>query len=128
MPIKWKADVLAELKAAGLTAYKLRQRKILGEATIQKLRTGELVSYKNLGRICAALGCQPGDLLQWIEGDQDKADAPDPPDPDPDPQPIDQAADPIRQDTDRISRADSRTDPGPETTGEPESSGPISLF
>ena len=65
MPISYKTDILAELKAAGYSTYKLRKDKLLGESTIQSLRNGELVSWENISRICEMLDCQPGDLLQF---------------------------------------------------------------
>lgn len=65
MPVKYKVDILAALKERGYTTYKLRQDRILGETTIQQLRHGTLVSWKNIGRICAMLDCQPGDILKY---------------------------------------------------------------
>lgn len=64
MPIKYKIDVLAALKAAGYTTYKLRQEKILGERVIQQLRAGEIVSWKTIDTICTLLNCQIGDLVE----------------------------------------------------------------
>lgn len=68
MPIKYKIDVLATLKANGLSTYKLRQDKLLSESVIQQLRNSELVSWANIDKICALLGCQPGDILEYEEG------------------------------------------------------------
>ena len=65
MPISYKIDILAELKATGYSTYRLRKEKLLGESTIQSLRSGELVSWENISRICEMLNCQPGDLLQF---------------------------------------------------------------
>jgi putative transcriptional regulator len=67
MPVRFKIDVLAELKKKGFSSYKMRQEKLMGEATIQQLRKGELVSWENIGRICAMLDCQPGDILEYAE-------------------------------------------------------------
>jgi putative transcriptional regulator len=61
--IKYKIDILQNLKDAGYTSYKLRKEKLLGEATMQKLRKDELVSWDNINTICKLLRCQPGDLL-----------------------------------------------------------------
>ena len=67
MPVRFKIDVLAELKKKGFSSYKMRQEKLMGEATIQQLRKGELVSWENIGRIFAMLDCQPGDILEYAE-------------------------------------------------------------
>lgn len=65
MPIRYKIDVLAELKKAGYSSYKLRQEKIFGERTIQKIRNGEIVTADNLAKLCELLNCQVGDLLEY---------------------------------------------------------------
>ncbi len=67
MPIKYKIDVLAALKNAGYSTYKLRKDKIFGEATMQKFRNGEIVNADNLALICKLLNCQPGDILEYSE-------------------------------------------------------------
>ena len=69
MPLKYKVDVLAALKEAGYSTYKLRKEKIFGEATIQKMRAGDPVSLANVETICNLLGCQPGDLLECVPGE-----------------------------------------------------------
>ncbi|RGG65970.1 helix-turn-helix domain-containing protein [Ruminococcus sp.] len=65
MPIKYKIDVLAELKNARYSSYRLRQDKIFGERTIQKFRNKEIVSADNLATLCELLNCQPGDILEY---------------------------------------------------------------
>ena len=63
MPIHYKIDILQALKAAGYNTSILRKEKLMGEATIQKLRKGELVSWANINTICQLLNCQPGDII-----------------------------------------------------------------
>lgn len=65
MPIQYKIDVLSELKKNGYSTYRLRKERILGEATIQKIRQGELVSWDNISTICRLLNCQPGDIVKY---------------------------------------------------------------
>lgn len=65
MPIKYKIDVLAALKEKGYSSYKLRQNKIFGERTIQKIREGEIVTADNIAKLCELLHCQVGDLLEY---------------------------------------------------------------
>lgn len=64
--ISYKMDVLESLKVAGYTTYKLRKEKVMGEATLQQLRDGCLVSWANIDTICRLLNCQPGDILEYI--------------------------------------------------------------
>ena len=70
MGLKYKVDVLAELSARGYTTYRLRKEKLLGEATIQKLRSGQGVAWESIERVCSLLGCQPGDLIEYEEDQQ----------------------------------------------------------
>ncbi len=71
MPIRYKIDILAALKEAGYSSYKLRQMKLFGERNIQKIREGEILNADNLAKICELLKCQPGDILEYIEeGDE----------------------------------------------------------
>lgn len=66
MPINYKMDILDALKNAGYTTYRLRNEKIMGERVVQQIRHGELVSWKTIETICSLLGCQPGDLVEYI--------------------------------------------------------------
>ena len=61
---------MAELKKAGFTTYKLRDSRLLGESTIQKLRKEKPLSWNELETICDLLQCQPGDLIEWVEGER----------------------------------------------------------
>ena len=65
--ISYRFDMLEKLKSAGFSTYKLRKDKIMGEATIQQLRTGQLVSWATIDTLCRLLDCQPGDLLQYTK-------------------------------------------------------------
>lgn len=65
--LRYKMDILEELKKKGFTTYKLRKEKIMGEAQIQKIRSGEIASKETLNTICGLLSCQPGDILEYIE-------------------------------------------------------------
>lgn len=66
MPIRYRIDVLAALKEAGYSTARIRKEKLMGEATVQQLRHGELVSWKNIETICKLLDCQPGDLVEYL--------------------------------------------------------------
>lgn len=67
MSIQYKVDILSKLKSKGYSTYRLRKEKIFGEATIQKIRKGELVSFDNVSTICKLLECQPGDIIEYKE-------------------------------------------------------------
>lgn len=63
MPIEYKIDVLAKLKDAGYSTYRLRKEKIFGERVIQQLRNNEPVSWVVISRLCDLLQCDVGDIL-----------------------------------------------------------------
>lgn len=56
------------LKKNGYTTYKIRQDNLIGQGTLTALRnrTGGL-DAKTLNRLCRALHCQPGDLMEYID-------------------------------------------------------------
>ena len=65
--MKYKIDVLAALKDAGYNTNIIRKEKIMGEAMLQKLRSGQMVSWNVLETICSLLDCQPGDLIEFVK-------------------------------------------------------------
>ena len=70
MPIKYKIDILAALKAAGYSTYKIRKEKIMNESTLQKFRNGEIVTADNMAIVCRLLDCQPGDILEYVPDEE----------------------------------------------------------
>lgn len=69
MPIKYKINVIAALKSAGYSTYRIRKENIMSQSTLQKFRNGEIVNADNMALICRLLGCQPGDILEYVETD-----------------------------------------------------------
>ena len=69
MAIVYKIDVLKELKEKGYNTSRLRKEKLMGEATIQKIRENQLVSWANLDTICNLLECNVGDVVEHQKED-----------------------------------------------------------
>lgn len=67
MAIVYKIDVLKELKDAGYNTYRLRKDKIMGEATIQKIRENQLASWATIDTICELLNCDVGDVVEHVK-------------------------------------------------------------
>ncbi|MBQ6825641.1 MAG: helix-turn-helix transcriptional regulator [Clostridia bacterium] len=65
--LKYKIDVLATLKEKGYNTNKIRTEKIMGEAMLQKIRKGEMVSWSIFEKLCDLLDCQPADLIEHIK-------------------------------------------------------------
>nr|DAV74356.1 MAG TPA: Cro/C1-type HTH DNA-binding domain protein [Caudoviricetes sp.] len=72
MPIKYKIEILPALKAIGYTQTRIREEKLIGQATLSQLRKGELVSWATIETLCRLLECQPGDILEYIPDDPNK--------------------------------------------------------
>ena len=70
MPIKYKIDVIAELKAAGYNTNTIRKQKLLSEGTLQSLRQGKYISMDTVSKICKLLNCQPGDIMEYVEEEE----------------------------------------------------------
>lgn len=68
--LKYKFDVLSELKNRGYTSYRIRKEKIFAESTLQKFRTGQVISADNLDSLCRCLECQPGDILEYVPDEE----------------------------------------------------------
>ena len=69
MPLKYKIDILAALKLAGYSTYRLQKDNLLSQSTIQKLRDKEPISWANIEKISKLLNCQPGDILEYDESE-----------------------------------------------------------
>lgn len=67
MPIRYKVDVLAALRDAGYTSTRIRNERLMGQAVLQQLRHGELVSWRSIETICRLLNCQPGDIVEYVQ-------------------------------------------------------------
>lgn len=65
--LRYKVDILATLKEAGWTTYKIRKEKLIGERVMQRIREGELPSWGALDVICGLLHCQPGDIVEYVD-------------------------------------------------------------
>ena len=68
--LRYKINILEELKKAGYSSYRMRQEKVLAESTLQRLRSrNTAITLESIGVICDILHCQPGDLVEWVENE-----------------------------------------------------------
>ena len=58
------------LEEQGLTTYKIRKDKIISESTLQNIREGKRITTDSIAALCAALNCQPGDILEYVPDEQ----------------------------------------------------------
>lgn len=69
MPMKYE-KLFALMKEKGLTTYKIRKEHIITETTLQKLREGKNVTTDSIAALCHALGCQPGDIMEYVSDEE----------------------------------------------------------
>lgn len=70
--IRYKINVLEELGKKGYSTYRIKQDNLLSGQTITNLKAGKLVNLDSLGKICAMLRCQPGDVIESVITDEEK--------------------------------------------------------
>jgi putative transcriptional regulator len=71
MPIVVRLDRM--LAKRRMTSRELAHAVGITEVNLSLLKSGKVrgVRFETLAAICVALRCQPGDLLEWQEGDED---------------------------------------------------------
>lgn len=69
--LRFKINIMAELKKAGYPTTRIRREKLIGESTVQRLRTGNTsLNLESLDIVCEILRCQPGDLVEWVPDEE----------------------------------------------------------
>lgn len=63
--LKYKIDVLQELKNSGYNTNRLRKEKLINESAIQYIRDGKIVGTKALDKLCELLQKQPGEIIEY---------------------------------------------------------------
>ncbi len=58
------------LDEKGITTYKLEKEYGIPGSTVQKLRTNAKIETSTIERLCDALNCQPGDIMENIPADE----------------------------------------------------------
>lgn len=67
MAIVYKIDIIAALKDAGWSSYRITKERLIPTGTLQRLREGEAISFDSLDKICSVLHMQPGDIIEHID-------------------------------------------------------------
>lgn len=70
--IVYKIDVLESLKEAGYNATRLYNERQISQVAVQQLREGKAVGIKTLDKICELLDMQPGNIIKYVENNQNK--------------------------------------------------------
>ena len=66
MPIVY-TKLFALLKEKGYSTYRVRQEKLVSQGSLTAIRNGTGgLEHKTIERLCQVLGCQPGDLMEYV--------------------------------------------------------------
>ena len=61
-------------KQKGLSTYEIRKRNIISEVTLSKLRKNDYIggniTTDAIASLCAALDCQPSDIMEYIPNEE----------------------------------------------------------
>lgn len=69
MGIRYKINIIAALKVAGYSTYRIRKEKIISQQTLQNIREGKPIELESISTICKMLNCQPGDLIEVVSAE-----------------------------------------------------------
>lgn len=70
MAIKFK-KLFTLMKKKGLSTYKIRQENIISQSALTALKNDKSVTTDTLGKLCKALNCQPGDIMEYEDEEND---------------------------------------------------------
>lgn len=62
----------ALLEAKHITSWTVRKSGLIGQATWRKIQQGGHIDTRTIDALCKLLECQPGDILEYIEGEDSK--------------------------------------------------------
>lgn len=62
--------LIEQMKKAGLNSYQIKKNNIIGQATYKKIMDGGDIDTRTIDKLCKALNCQPGDILEYVEDEE----------------------------------------------------------
>lgn len=73
MAIRLNLDVMMARRKMSLTELSEKVGITMANMSILKTGKAKAIRFQTLDKICEALHCQPGDLLEYVEGDETNA-------------------------------------------------------
>lgn len=68
--IIYKIDLLQKLKDAGYSSTRIRNEKLIGQATLQSIREHRFFGINELDKMCRILNLQPGDIFHYVSDEK----------------------------------------------------------
>lgn len=51
----------------GINSTQIKKENIIGQSAWSKIKNGGDVDTRTINRLCKYLGCQPGDIMEYID-------------------------------------------------------------
>ena len=64
-------DVLSRLKDSGYSTYRLMKEGLISQTTLYNIRHNKPISSTTIDVICSLAKCQPGDILEYVEAEEE---------------------------------------------------------
>lgn len=64
------AKLRTMMKTQGFTTNRIEREKIVGQKTMQSIRTNGHITTKTIATFCKVLNCQPGDIIEYVADDE----------------------------------------------------------
>ena len=58
------------MKEKGVSTYRLREECRIDSKTIRRLKANDNIETKTIGKLCAALECKVGDIMEYIPDEE----------------------------------------------------------
>lgn len=70
--IRYKIDVVEELKRHGFNQTRIRKENLLPSQTVTNIRLGKSITLDTLNKLCLMCRLQPGDIIEVVPSDEEK--------------------------------------------------------
>lgn len=71
--IRYKIDIFKELSKNGFNQTRIQRENLLPRQTMTNIKAGKSITLETLNKICVMCGLQPGDIVEVIPTDEEKA-------------------------------------------------------
>lgn len=74
--LRYKIDIIKELRSLGYTTTKIRREKLFSESSMTDFRNGRMrLNTGTIETLCRVLKIQPGDLLEYVPDEPEEQPA-----------------------------------------------------
>ena len=70
--IKYKIDVMKELKKRGYDSKRIKENGMLSQGTITNIKKGGHINTETLNKLCLILRLSPSDIIEVFPTDEEK--------------------------------------------------------